>query len=273
MGKIVAFWSSIHGQSGTTSNMIAIAALSAMEQDFKCLLMQTHFKMNSLEAYLIGSRESSRDIFVDIGIDGLARSIKLEPLNEQIIDNYTIPLWNKKLTLLPGTTIDNNDMFRYDMAKTIGKIIKEANKYYDFIFIDSNSGSDEISKLVLSQADLVVVNLSQNKSVLDHYFSNWKFKDHNLMYLIGSYNRNSSYNLHNLKALYKQFRKTPLGVIPYNTGFMDSLSGGCVLRYISKNIGVNKTREDTYFMTCVRKASEMLIGLINDKRGGMAVGS
>ncbi len=273
MGKIVAFWSSVHGQPGTTSNMIALATITAMEHECKCLLMQTHFKMNSLEAYLIGSRESSRDIFMDIGIDGLARSIKLEPLNEQIIENHTIPLWNQRLTLLPGTTIENSELFRYDMAKTIVKIMTEAKKYYDLIFIDSNSGSDEISKLVLSQADLIAVNLCQNKSVLDHHFSTWRLKEHKLMYLIGSYHKDSSYNLHNLKALYQPFRRTPLSIIPYNVGFMDSLSGGKVMKYMSRNISIKQSGEDTYFMNCVREASDRLIRLINDKRGGMAVGS
>ena len=272
MGKIVAFWSSIHGQSGTTSNMIAIAISAALKHDCKCLLMQTHFRMNGLEAYLIGSRDSSRDFFLDVGIDGLARSMKLEPLDESIFVNYTIPIINKKLSLLPGTTFANSEMFKYDMAKTICKIMKEAIKYYDFVFIDNNSGLDEISKLVLNHSDLVVVNLCQNKSVLDHYFSTWKLKDRNLMYLIGSYNRNSSYNLFNLKALYKPLRRTPLSTIPYNTGFMDSLSGGEVTRFMSKHSGVSKADEDGYFMECVKNASDKLLKLSMEKKGGIVSG-
>lgn len=269
MGKTIAFWSSVHGQSGTTSNMIAIAVSLAMQHDYKCLLMQTHFNMNSLEAYLIGNRDSSHDIFLDVGIDGLARSMKLEPLNESIFDNFTIPIMNQKLSLLPGTTNVNREMFKYDMAKTICIIIKEAVKYYDLVFIDNNSGSNEISKLVLSYADLVVVNLCQNKSVLDHYFSTWKFKEHNLLYLIGSYNQKSSYNLFNLKALYKPLRKTPLMAIPYNTRFMDSLSDGGVIRYMSINLAVCKTDEDAYFMECVTNASDKLLKLSMKKKGGV----
>jgi cellulose biosynthesis protein BcsQ len=272
MGKIYAFWSNVHGQSRTTSNMVAMAVVTALTENYSCLLMQTHFNLNNLESYLIGSRENSRDVFMDVGIDGLARSIKLEPLNKETIENYSIPLLNNRLTLLPGTTNGNRAIYHDEMAKTLNIIMKEADKYYDFIFIDINSGSDEISKMVLSQADLVVVNLCQNKSVLDNFFSAWQMKDRKIMYLIGSYDKNSSYNIHNLKNLYKPFRKTAVAEIPYNTGFMDAQSDGNVIRFMNRNMAIKKMGENAYFMECVKKASEKLLKITEYKRGGVTSG-
>ena len=272
MGKIYAFWSNVHGQTGTTSNMVAIAVLTAMRDNYKCLLMQTHFNLNNLETYLIGYREDNRDVFWDIGIDGLTRSIKLEPLNKEMIENYSIPLIQNRLTLLPGTTSENRAIFNDNMAKTLAIIMKEAVKYYDFLFIDINSGSDEISRLVLERADIIVVNLCQNKSVMDNYFSYWLMKDKKIMYLIGSYDKNSSYNIHNLKNLYKPFRKAVVVGIPYNTGFMDAQSDGSVMKFMNKNLTIKKDGEDAYFICSIKKASEKLLKLADVKRGGEVSG-
>ena len=268
MGKIVAFWSNVHGQPRTTSNMIAVAVTTALGQNVSCLLMQTHFNLNNLESYLIGSRENSRDVFMDIGIDGLARSIKLAPLDKETIENYSIQLLNNRLTLLPGTTSENRAVYIEDMAKTINIIMTEAVKHYDILFIDINSGSDDISKLVLERADLAVVNLCQNKSVLDNYFSSWQLDNRRIMYLIGSYDKNSSYNIHSFKQQYKPLKKSTVIEIPYNTGFMDAQSNGEVLKFINRNISINKTGEDAYFINSVKKASAMLLKLTEEKKGG-----
>ncbi len=269
MGKVIAFWGNVHGQPRTTSNMVAVAIATALLHNRRCLLMQTHFNLNHLETYLIGNRENSRDVFLDIGIDGLARSIKLEPLMEKTIENYSIPLLNKKLALLPGTTSHNRDLYKNDMGRTLYIILKEAVRYYDYVFVDINSGSDQISEIVIKQSDLIAVNLCQNKSVLDDYFTTWQWKNKNIMYLIGSYDKNSSYNINNLKNLYRPLRKSPVSEIPYSTGFMDAQSNGSVLKFMNKSMALRGKEEDAYFIGCVRKASERLLKLTTDKKGGI----
>lgn len=265
---IIASWSNVHGQPRTTSNMVAITVAVAMCYNRKCLLTQTHFNLNNLESYLIGKRENSRDVFMDIGLDGLASVIKLRALNKETIENYSIPLLYKKLTLLPGTTSGNRKVFADDMGKTITMLLNEANKHYEMVFVDINSGSDEVSMKILEQADIVLVNLSQNKSVLDNYISSWHPEGKKIMYLIGSYDKDSSYNLHNLKLMYKFLSKENTGVIPYNIEFMDAQSDGSVLKFMKRNLAVKKEGSNAYFMDCVKESAKKLMILAGEKRGG-----
>ncbi len=264
---IVAFWSNVHGQPRTTSNMVAMAVAIAMNYNRKCLVTQTHFNLNNLESYLIGSRENSRDVFMDIGLDGLASVVKLRAIDKDTIENYSIPLLNKRLTLLPGTAGGNRKAFINDMGKTVAMLLNEMNKHYEMVFVDVNSGTDEVSRLILEKADIVVVNLCQNKSVIDNYVASWRPMNKKIMYLFGSYDKDSSYNLHNLKLMYKPFSKEYTGVIPNNTGFMDAQSDGSVIKFMKRNSEAKKDGIDGYFMECVKEAASKIMKLAGEKRG------
>jgi cellulose biosynthesis protein BcsQ len=261
---IVAFWSNVHGQPRTTSNMVAVAVAIASGYNQKCLLTQTHFNLNNLEPCILGSRENNKDVFTDIGLDGLASVLKLRAIDQKTIDNYSIPLINKTLSLLPGTTARNRKAFVNDMGMTISMLLTEINKYYDFLFVDVNSGADELSRLILKQADLVVVNLCQNKSVLDNYMSDQSLSDKKKMYLLGNYDRNSTYNLHNLKLMYKQFARKKTGVIPYHIPFMDAQSDGNVIKYLKKNLAAKKDGFQDYFTECIIDAADKLMKVASE---------
>ena len=266
---IIAFWSSSHGQARTTSNMIAIATTMALVYNRSCLLTQTHFCMNNLEAYLVGEREASKEMYLDIGIDGLSSILKLRSLDKATIDNYSVSFLNKQLTLLPGTVGGNKKLFTSDMIKTITLLLGELKKHYEMIFIDLNSGPDQISKLVLEAADAVVISLCQNKNMIDNYMTSWKPVSNKMMYLIGGYEKNSAYNLHNLKLLYKPLEKKVTGIIPYNAEFMDSESNGEVLRFMRRNLDANIKDNNGYFMKCVKDASRKLLKLTQITKGGV----
>lgn len=265
---IIAFWSNSHGQARTTSNMIAIAAMMAMDYQYRCLLTQTHFCMNNLEAYLVGDRETSQDMYLDMGIDGLSSIIKLRALDKDTIDNYSVSFFNKRITLLPGTVGGNKKLFTNDMIQTITRLLEELKKHYEMVFIDLNSGPDQVSKLVLEKADAVVVNLCQNKNMLDNYMTSWKPSNKKIMYLIGGYEKNSTYNLHNLKLLYKPLDKKITGIIPYNTEFMDAGSNGETLKFLSKNMNNGKKDTNGYFMECVKDASHKLLRMMQLTKDG-----
>jgi len=264
---IIAFWSNVHGQPRTTSNMVALAIEAAMKENYNCIITQTHFNMNNLESYLIGAKENSRDIFMNIGIDGLASVIKFRAIDRTTIDNYSIQLLNNKLTLLPGTSAENRKVFLDDMGKTASVLLQEMNRYYDMVFVDVNSGGDEVSGMVLEMADIIVVNLSQNKNVLDQYTASWKIPNKKHLYLFGGYDKDSVYNLHNMIRLYHFLSDKNTGIIPYNTEFMDAQSEGNVIKFMMKNMDAKKNSTNGYFCSCIQEASDKLIKLAVEKRG------
>lgn len=250
----------MHGQAGTTSNLLAIAIVNSLEYHYKNLITQTHFSLNNLEAPLLTkSSLFTREFYMDVGIDALSRSIKSSKLDTAIIEDSSISLLNKKLNLLPGTTKLNRDLYEGDISKTISNILQAIATCHDIIFIDINSGKDPLSMKLLQSVDLIVVNLSQNKSLIEDYMLNYNFHSKKVFYLFGNYDKNSKYNMKNLMKSYSWLNNNNLGVIPYNTEYKDALSDGQVISYFLKNLTCSKEDSNGYFMQEINSAIKKIV--------------
>ena len=239
----------MHGQTGTTSNLLSIAVMSTLKYQLKNMVAQTHFNLNNLEAPLVSTSGAiAKEYLMDVGIDALARSIKSFPLDNDIIENCSISLLNKHMNLLPGTTKNNRDIYEYDISKTITSILHAAANYHDIVFIDTNSGRNELTMKILQNVDLIVVNLSQNKSILDDYTMNYEFRDKKVFYLIGNYDCNSRYSLKNMQKPFHWMKNINTAVIPYNTEYMDAQSDGQVIQFMMKNMNCDKDDSNAYFI-------------------------
>lgn len=253
------FWSPVHGK-GTTSNLLAVSLYSTLKYKMNNLITQTNFSMNHLEVPLIGNKLEETDFYLDIGIDALARSIKSAPLDQDTFYNASISLLNKQqqLHLLPGTKKSNQEYFENDMEKVINNILSYAVNYYDIVFVDTNSGKNSLSQLVLEKSDLIIVNLPQNKRVLDDYFNEYQFSSKKVFYLIGDYDRRSKNNLKNLRKQYKKMNSKNSAIIPYCTEFTDAVSDGTLIDFMQKNIEA-KDDKNEYFMENVEKAVQKIL--------------
>lgn len=255
----ITFWSPVHGQPRTTSNLLVTALYSTLHYNMTNIITQTNFDMNNLEAPLVGTKTNQYEFFQDVGIDALARSIKSAPLDKENFYNCSISLLNKRLNLLAGTTKSNQEFFENDMEKVINKILKSAEQYYDIVFIDTNSGKNGFTMQVLEKSDLVVINLSQNISIINNFFNEYEFDPKKTFYLIGNYDRNSRNNIRNLRKQYKLLNSSNSSVIPYNTEFLDAQSDGQLIDFITRNIGVTKLDGNKYFMDKVAEASKKIL--------------
>jgi len=235
--------------------MIAVATVAVLQYNIKALLVQTHFCLNNLERSLIGYQRDP-DSLIDIGIDELARSPKLANLDKETIYNCSINAL-KNLHLLPGTLRHREDYER-STAPKLNRIVTSAEKFYDIIFIDTNAGNSQTSMDMLHAADLIVVNLSQNIFVIDKYFEDYNFDPDKTFYLIGDYEKDSKYNLFNLKSKYEFFNNKNIGVIPHCVFYKDAQSSENALRFIRSNIDCNKG-PNAYFIKAIKEASEMIL--------------
>lgn len=250
----------MHGQAGTTGNLLAVAVMSTLKYGMKNMITQTHFNMNNLEAPLITtSGVMGKEYFMDVGIDALARSIKTSPLDSDLIENCSMSFLHNRLNLLPGTTKNNRDIYESDMSKTITGILHAVANYHDLVFIDTNSGSDELTRKIIDQADLVIINLSQNKYMLEDYLSRYEYESKKVFYLIGNYDKNSKYNLNNMKKSYKWLKNKNTAVIPYNTEYKDAQSDGQILEFMLKNLNCDKDESNAFFIREVKTAVDKIM--------------
>ncbi len=266
----IVFWSPVHGQTGMTSNILALSLVSAVSYKKKCLVTQTHFNYNNLEAPLIErNSKAAPDYFLDVGIDALVRNFKAERLNRKLVENCCITLGDTNLSLLPGTTKTNRESFDYAVGMAMPKVFLAMEQFYDCMFIDANPGGKELSLKLMEDAELTVINLSQNLEIIDLYFRHYdKLISGRKFFLFGAYDAKSKYNINNLRRKYKSITKSNSGVIPYNTAYKDAQADSRVADFIKKNINVGNLNDNYYFMEKTISAAGKILGMAERQSAG-----
>jgi hypothetical protein len=257
----------MHGQAGTTSNILATSLISGIYFRKKLVLTQTQLNFNNLEAPLVGANsydESSKNFFREVGIDTIIRCFKAAKLDKETVDNCCISLDNTNMLLLPGSSKTNKETFDHEMETVMSNLLKAIETVYGLIFIDISSGQNPLSLKLVVEADLVVVNLSQNMNKTNEYFMKYadSMPTEKLFYLFGKYDCKSKFNINNIRRKYHKYI-TPAnsGVIPYNTGYLDSQVDGNTVDYIRKNLNCTKTDENAYFIMKAKSATEKVLKL------------
>jgi hypothetical protein len=230
----------------------------------KCLLTQTHFNLNNLEAPLVGSNSNnaaSAEYFQNVGLDSLVRSFKAAKLEKSVLNNCCISIPNTNVSLLPGTVKNNKDSFEYEMDSLIINLLRTIEEMVEVVFIDVSSGNNSLSLKIIADSDLTVINLSQNIGVVESYFANnIEQIQSKVFYLFGNYDGKSKYNINNIRRRYWK-NITPLnsGVIPYNTAFLDAQCDGRVYEFIKENVGCGKDDVNWYFINKVKKTTQKIL--------------
>lgn len=266
----IVFWAPVHGQTRQSSNLLALALYMALEQRRRLLITQTQFRMNDLEDAIVGragAKEIRERFYQNMGIDSLIRCIKRKMPQKDDVENCCVQvLSNAELMLLPGSQVGNYEVYYKTFCETIVPVFRETEKYFDAVLIDTNPGMNQINHQLLEEADLVVVNLSQNIGVLDLYFNNIpkELERKKVFYMLGSYLADSCYNLENLRLRYRRLKKNNSGVIPVNVGFMDAISGGRMQDYFETNLECVRGDTNYIFMREVIRAVERLSYLMDE---------
>lgn len=254
----VAFWSTVHGQTATTSNTLILTLMTALEYRFKILITHNHYKRSTLETSILNKRYLKTELteLNDTGIDALSRFIKFNTVDKESISSYTTTLLENRLDLLMGTTHLNRQLYLSDLNMVIETILQAAKHYYDLLFIDVAAGDNELSNRILSSSDLIVINLSQNLYILEDFFNNNKHNLEKCIFLISMYDASSRYNLKTIKRKY--MLKDKVATIPYCRAFSDACNEGKAIDFFMKNINVDKNDHNYNFINEARKAVQLL---------------
>ncbi len=269
----VAFWSTVHGQTTTTSNTVAIACMIALEYRLRTLVTHNHYEKSTLETSLLDKIYLRTELteLKDTGIDALSRFIKFNALDKESILSYSTTILRGRLDLLMGTKNANKDLYLSDLNGVIEIILNSVKEYYDLVLVDVAAGDNELSSKILSQADLIVVNLNQNTAVLEDFFqTRYNELKEKCFFLISMYDEASKNHLKNIRRKYKI--KDNIAVLPYCRAFADACNEGKAVDYFMKNLKADEDDLQYPFMTEVRNS---VIGLLkqlnidtNNKRLG-----
>lgn len=266
--KLVTFWSANHGV-GTTTKAIITSVNICLEYSLKILLTHNQYMKSNLEtAFLTGKESESIINFEDAGIDALERLAKSCFLKPERIKDYTRTLIGDRLDLLTGTNKPKKEMFN-EIEETFLYILSNAEKAYDLIFVDANSGTENsLTQKVLQASDIIIVCLNQTDKVLKSLFMEHEghkyLEGKKVLYVIGKYDAKSKYTAKFIKNNYIKNSlnyKEDIFTIPYNTSFMDAHNDHRALEYFYTNKNIFKEDENYHFLKEIKRLSNKILEL------------
>lgn len=251
----IVFWSPMHG-TGTTGNMLATAV--ALHERLGKSVTVTHgsYCMNNLETSLL-SKCRSGDM-TDMGLDALIRRFKAGELTKELIDECSFEI-TEGFTLIPGGRGMRKEIYDNSVNLQIeNRIYQEVQKLCDVLMIDLCPGDCDRSRELMKDADIVVVNLRQNRMMLDEYESHL-LQDikGQVIYAFGMYDNASRYSLHNLIHRYSFLSRRNSYRIPYLSDYLDSMNEASVNEFIRCGVRIDRWKgKEGRFFSCVRDITE-----------------
>ena len=263
---IISFWSEGDREAGKTASLAAIATQISIDNTYKTLIFNAEYNDSSLEECFWPPKKPRKEAFMlgnraDLatGTTGVAKAILSNKTSPEIIKYYTKTIYKDRLELLTEDNITQEDY--QNQRRTYKEIAKIANRYYNLVLVDiSGSPEESITRSILEESDIVVVNLPQNIKKINEYLelkrTNKVFNTEKTIVLIGRCDKNSKYNAKNLS---RQTNKRDLYPVPYNTQFLEAINEGKITEFFTKFRGRIHPDENTYFLEEVKKNSERIL--------------
>lgn len=259
----VAFWSNGRGRSCVTSNLACVSVLSALNcPKERTIVFENHKNIVNLGSTLYNQysgdfvKESTK---YQTG-SGLGKVLRLmeqgEEISEENLYCFTEDYLGKRLFYLPLEPVKNSDYLEYYLEKGAIRTMNLLEKYNDTVMVDTSSAPLASSRKILQQADLVVVNLSQNLQVLSHFFRNYSAIQEKAFYLIGDYDCKSELTRGEIKRRF-HIPGCRIGTIPHNPGFSDAISEGRLIPFLMKYYSCHYSDCQYPFMAAAKEAVEL----------------
>lgn len=266
MGRLIVHWSPLHGQARTTASMGAVAlAMNNVTGGRVCITSTQQNDMSELEGMFNNrmSEETKELLYQAAGLNALITNIKRDKLTSEDVEGSTMPTAVKKVELLPGIKTSGNISGADETDRLVYKILTEAVKEcYDWTFVDLAAGDHKLSRKLIEVADIVVVTLSQNRTMWRVFFEQYEniARMDNVFYLIGGHKADSAYNAKNYSRIYasRGVRLKRTGIVPDCVGYMDAIADGLVPSFFMMNSKAARKEENGEFIEeCLETARKI----------------
>ncbi|CAH0121170.1 hypothetical protein PAE9249_03696 [Paenibacillus sp. CECT 9249] len=260
-GKQIAFWSPACGQTGTSTNLAAAAAVIGLDYYMKTLVAYTK-PGSALEPSLVRKPdELAAPAFDNTGLDALKRLARSNRLTANIVKDYTRPILKDRLDFLPGPTDFNEQEDKAGAGELVQHIFACAGQFYDTVLVEVGSGtSDELTNAILEASDVIVVNLNQNAALLDRWLGRGgsfdTLRGKTCVYLLGRYDRQSRYKAGNIA---RKYHCKTLFTVPYSAGLMDACNDHAVIEFFMRNRNVRQGHDHYHVVHEVRRLAKTIL--------------
>ena len=175
---------------------------------------------------------------------------------EQSLFRFAEDYLGKQLFYLPAVSVENGDVLEYRLERECVLTMNYLEKHSDLVMVDTSSAPLISSRKILQQADLVVVNLTQNSAMLEHFFNNYSGIREKAFYLIGNYDGESKLTQREIMERYG-ISGSSIAVIPHNVHFSDAISDGNLIPFLLQNYYCQETNPDYAFICNAKEAAQL----------------
>lgn len=267
--SIITFKSNERKETGQTLSLVAVATKMAVEHSYKILIVSTSFRDKTLENCFWELDKLNRPIVtkqrvsigVDSGVEGLVKILTSNKTSNDIVKNYSKTILRERLdVLLSPSTEDYNEYNQ--ICKEYPEILRNADRYYDLIFVDLSGSMDQKNEEnIINVSDVIIVNLTQRLKTINDFVKLREnddfYRRKNIMLLMGRYDTYSKYNIKNVTRYIKE-RKEILA-IPYNTLYFEACSEGKVIDFFLRLKKTDENDRNRLFIDEVERTDDAII--------------
>ena len=278
--SIITFVNNRKEETGKTMSLVAIATHMAINYNEKILIISTTNREGKVKSCFFEDDEVRKKRFgifiqnqsvldTESGVEGLAKIIRSNKLQPEMITNYTRVVFKDRLEVLlgrkqkNGVELDENIDDGLNITEEYVEIINMANQYYSKVFVDLDDNvGKEVKEKIIDKSDLVIVNSSQNykslQALKENKKSNMLLKSPKTLLLIGRYDKFSKYNIKNITRYLDE--KNRVLTIPYNTLYFEACNEAGVPDLFLKFRKMSDQEDrNAIFIEEIQRASENII--------------
>lgn len=264
----VAFWG-MERECGTTSNLMALASYMACNSNLRVAMLQLEKEKQELKDYFsIKETElvkEKNDYFALEGMDYLFSVGKSGNLTGELVLENVESLIEDRLFCVPTGSRRLYQFYPKETNEIMQQVIELLGEHMDVTLIDCGNRTDEWTRQVIREADLLVVNLRQTSASFDEFFIKYANLASKVIYLVGNYQKDSVYNKQNLRRIYR-IPKNRLAVVPFNQEFWQACEKGRLDKYMKGKRSLYATEKRQYFMRELDAAMQILVKMIDGSK-------
>ena len=264
--KIIFF--SKEGDCGVTCNMSAMSIAGILEFRMRILTLENHWSQDGIAQYLMYEKrfqmlKEDRVSYLGHGVDESLVMHYAHCSKKRRTDIMTIEVIQDSLYYMPQNAY-SKDVFDYEFYNNVIPRLNCLENAYEYVFIDTKNYTMN-SRVLLDEADLVIVNLKQNYDEIKSFFANYSSLTYKSLFLISNYRSHRSLNLTKIKNEF-HIPKENIVAIHHNQLFENAVYNGKVINYMYEHYYCNRNDSNYKFMKDIRKATKMLLHSIQTSK-------
>ncbi len=239
----IAFWSNVRGQCGTTLHLTSIAVVQALYDKKRVVMLENHDHIMNIESCLV--RKENMDVVKEnnvygysaYGLENLLQNIETVSTEQEasLIRRCSQTYAHGRLYYLPHGYLKNRDVLDYHFENKLTYLLHKLEEHFDAVYIDTFAAESSSTEGILKNADVVVVNLNQNREVLSHFFRNFSSLRNRSIFLLGNYYPCRQNSIYEIRRRY-QIPEDRLYAIPFCMEAAEAESEGCLANFIGRNL-------------------------------------